>query len=69
MVKDKAKNIWRWILFLLLPNITLILVIELTKTIYTLGGFYWLLFLVGGLIVVLAEIFGLIKETREIFNL
>ena len=68
MNKKVGKVIWEWILLLLAPPITLIVVIELAKVIFILSTGYGLLFLLAGIITFIAEIIGLINKTKEAFK-
>lgn len=65
MEDDDSKLVGEWIFFILAPPITLILVIEFAKILFGLGAFYGFLFLIGGIVAFIAEIYGLVNRTKE----
>jgi hypothetical protein len=71
MVKDKIKEIgevvWKLVLFLLLPPITLIIAIEFGKAAYQAGSIWGLIIIIG--LGILAEILEAIKLKEEIEEL
>ena len=58
-----------WIFFLLAPPVTLILIIEFSKVLFGLGALYGFLFLIGGVVAFVAEIYGLFSRTKKALNL
>ena len=69
-IKEIGELVWKWILFLLLPPITLIITIEFAKVFFSLKETFWGIFIILiGVIGEIIEIFKLKKETEDLFDL
>jgi hypothetical protein len=73
MAKDKIKEtgnlIWKWILFIMLPPLTLIITWEFAKVLYQFGLLWSLLMVIIGILFEILEVIALFNETKKIFNL
>jgi len=67
MINKKINNaLWQVVLFILLPPITLIVMIEFAKVFFNMGeSFYGGLIIVVGIVIFVAEGYGIYYKLKE----
>jgi hypothetical protein len=68
-VKDIGNVVWKLVLFLLLPPLTLIIAFEFAKAVYQSGSIMgFLLIIIIGIIAEICEVIKLKEEIEEVFK-
>lgn len=69
-IREVGKIIWEWVLFILLPPITLILSVEFSKVFFNLKENFWGVFIiVAGVILSILEVMQLVSKTKEVLGI